>query len=118
MKANELLNKVEELRKECNSIQDKYLEAGKSWDEYRQNPKVREYWKTLAEYRLVQDYKLHPISGDCGTHMTLEEFKVMLALSSAITMAVVIMQQKRKCLIYHVYHLKFVMDILGMTLRM
>lgn len=71
----ELKSKVEKLRKECKGIQDEYLEAGKSWDEYRQNPKVREYWKALAEYRLVQDYKLHPISGDCGTHMTLEEFK-------------------------------------------
>ena len=73
----ELKSKVEELRKECDGIQDEYLEAGKSWDEYRQNPKVREYWKALAEYRLVQDYKLHPISSDCGTHMTLEEFKKM-----------------------------------------
>ena len=75
MTKEELKAKVEELRKECDGIQSEYIEAGKSWDEYRQNQKVREYWKALAEYRLVQDYTLHPIKSDYGTHMTLEEFK-------------------------------------------
>lgn len=77
MTKEELKLKVEELREEYVDIQEKYLEAGKSWDEYRQNPKVRAYWKILAEYRLVQDYELRPIKGGCGDHMTLEEFKVL-----------------------------------------
>ena len=75
MTKEELKNKVEELRKVCDGIQSEYLEAGKSWDEYRQNPKVKEYWKALAEYRLVQDYTHHPIKNDIGEHMTLEEFR-------------------------------------------
>ncbi len=75
MTKEELKSKVEELMEACGSIQDEYIEAGKSWEEYCQNPTVRECWKTVAEYRLVQDYTLRPIKDNWGMHMTLEEFK-------------------------------------------
>lgn len=75
MTKEKLKIKVEQLREECDGIQSEYIEAGKSWDEYCQNHKVREYWKALAEYRLVQDYTLRPIEDGCGDHMTIEEFK-------------------------------------------
>ena len=75
MTKEELKAKVEYLRELCSNIEDEYIKAGRSWDEYRENPSVKEYWKTLAEYRLVQDYTLKPINKDSGSFMTLDEFK-------------------------------------------
>ena len=72
----ELEAKRDRLYEEVQAIEDKYIAEGKSWDEYRKNPTVMEYWKTIAEYRLVQDYTLKPIEDkNFGEFMTLEEFK-------------------------------------------
>jgi hypothetical protein len=72
----ELEAKRDRLYEEVQAIADKYIAEGKSWDEYCKNPTVREYWKTIAEYRLVQDYTLKPIEDkNFGEFMTLEEFK-------------------------------------------
>lgn len=81
MTKEELKAKVDHLRELCKNIENEYIDAGKSWDEYRENPTVREYWKTVAEYRVVQDYKLVPICNrNYGSHMTLEEFKSLAGI--------------------------------------
>ena len=77
MDKEELRVKVESLRDEYNALMDKYIEEGKSWEEFKNHPKVREYWKTIAEYRMVQDYTLRPIENGFGLLMTLDEFKEM-----------------------------------------
>ena len=72
----ELEAKRDRLYEEVKAIEDKYIAEGKSWDEYCKNPTVREYWKTIAEYRLVQNYTLKPIEDkNFGEFMTLDEFK-------------------------------------------
>ena len=77
MSKEELKEKVNRLRKEANAIEDKYIADGKTWDDFCKNSTVMEYWKTVAEYRLVQDYTLKPIGDrNRGSHMTLDEFKV------------------------------------------
>ena len=76
MYKEELKEKVNRLRKEANAIEDKYIADGKTWDDFCKNSTVMEYWKTVAEYRLVQDYTLKPIGDrNRGSHMTLDEFK-------------------------------------------
>lgn len=75
MKKEELKLKVENLREEYDSLMEKYLEEGKSWDEFKNNPKVREYWKAVAEYRMIQDYTLRPNNDSFGELMPIEEFK-------------------------------------------
>ena len=77
MKVEELKKKIEDLKIEYDEILEKSLEENKTWDEFRNDPKVREYWNAIAEYHTVQDFELRPIENGFGLLMPIEEFKEM-----------------------------------------
>jgi hypothetical protein len=93
IKKQELKDKLNKLKKRATEIENEYREQNKSWEEYCNNPEVTEYWRTLAEYRVVQDYILSPLDNTKGEYM----------------MEVVIMLLKLKYLIYQQFQVKYIM---------
>ena len=74
MTKKELEDKVEILKEKVDEIMEQSFNMKDGWKWFQNHPTTKEYWRTLAEYRLVQDYTLRPFDKSCGSHMKLEEF--------------------------------------------
>lgn len=75
MTKEELKEKVELLDEEVQKIWYESLDRKDGWEWYKNHPTLKEYSKTMREYRLVQDYKLSDMNElDKECRMSMGDF--------------------------------------------
>ena len=73
MNKAELRNRLDELKKEVDKVEEESFNHPNGWQWYCNHPILKEYEKVNAQLRRIDDYKLEDIP-DYGDHMTMEEF--------------------------------------------
>lgn len=74
MNKEELEEKIDKLQDEVHEIWEKSFDRKDGWEWYSTHPKLKELVRLERELRLVKDYTLRDIKGECGHLMTLESF--------------------------------------------
>ena len=74
MNKEELEEKIDKLQDEVHEIWEKSFDRKDGWEWYSTHPKLKELVRLERELRLVKDYTLRDIKGECGNLMTLESF--------------------------------------------